>query len=426
MRLRLLLAVLLLGAASPLLAQASADSSAAPQAQAQPAFPAKPPLATGRITGTVFCNDTHSPARGATVIAQLIPKSGPPETRLGTASARVAMDGTYTLNHLRPGDYTVVALLPGYLSPYEDPSLDQEQASDSSADAALRAAFTRNGVVSVRNDETARLDVTLERGASVSGRVLYSDGSPATQVLIDVEDINTKPHVSNANRPDINPNALIRSFIMHQSQGTDDEGHYRISGLTPGTYRVAAVQPADDSIAGLEGSFFFDMVGNPKSLHVYSGDTFHKNSAKTYDLRAGDDVTGVDITIPVEALHRVQGHLATLDGTPVSAAILTLTDPADDSFVLRTQPARDGSFTFTTVPSGTYKLSATDAKIGTPPPYYPDNLPLQAGMLKDPRVLVDASTTVLVKDSDLTDIDLQLTQAGSPGSASEPTPSASQ
>jgi hypothetical protein len=425
MRLRLIAALLVLVSA-PLLAQTSTRTpdAAPPQARVQPTTPVKPPPATGRITGAVFCHDTHSPARGAMVMAQLIPKNGPPETGFGTQSARVSMDGTYTIDHLRPGDYTVVALFPGYLSIYDDLSFDQllEQGADPSANPAIRAALTRNGIVSVRNDDTAHLDVTLERGASVSGRVLYSDGSPATQVAIDVEDVNAKPYVHKLNQPDINPGAFIRGLIMHQSQGTDDEGNYRIAGLKPGVYRVAAIQPGDNSNGGIEGSIFFNIAGNPNSLHVYSGDTFHKKSAKTYELHTGDDITGIDITIPVEAFHRVQGHLATLDGTPVSVATLTLTDTADDSFVLRTQPVRDGSFTFSTVPSGTYKLSATDAHSGTISEDFPDNIPIQAQMLKDAHTLTDASTNILVKDSDLTGVDLQLPDASPPAPSTPSTP----
>jgi hypothetical protein len=157
--------------------------------------------------------------------------------------------------------------------------------------------------------------------------------------------------------------------------------------------------------------FFTGMFSDPKALHIYSGDTFHKNAAKTYQLRAGDDVTGIDITIPTDAFHRVEGHLTTLGGTPVPVASITLTDTSDDSFVLSTAPARDGSFVFASVPSGTYKLSATGARIGTLPEVFPDGIPIEAGMLKDSHALADGTTGMIVKDSDVSEVSLQLTDA---------------
>ena len=84
--------------------------------------------------------------------------------------------------------------------------------------------------------------MTLERGAAVSGHVLYSDGSPATQVSIDVEDTRAKPAASNKPEDNINVGMVSRMLFTHQSSGTDDQGRFRIAGLRPGKYRVAAVQ----------------------------------------------------------------------------------------------------------------------------------------------------------------------------------------
>ncbi|HEV2576527.1 MAG TPA: hypothetical protein VGU25_04895 [Acidobacteriaceae bacterium] len=410
MRPRLVLALLLVCLSTPLLAQTPDEpTNDAPATQPSQIKPPVQPPATAAITGTVYCNDTHRPARGAMVMAQGIPKKGRPDVNLSTSMSRVGLDGTYTLPHLRPGDYTVIALLPGYLSPFDDLQIDQ--ASGPNEDE-MRQRLVQNGVVSVRDNETAHMDVSLERGASISGRVLYSDGSPATQILLNVEDIHAKSPTKkpDPNTPDINAGALVRGFFLHQSQGTDDQGNFRISGIKSGTYRIAAIEPAGNLSDGDGDGFgmIFGMVGNPRSIRIYSGDTLHKNNAKTYELRAGDDVTGVEITIPVFAFHRVQGQLTTLDGTPIFAGALTLTDTSDDSFVLHSAPGRDGTFAFPEVPSGTYNLSVTGAMNGTLPSQYPENAPIDAAALQNSHIFADKTTTVLVKDTDITDLTVQL------------------
>lgn len=425
MRPRLLLAVLFL-CASSIHAQTPDESTRdAPVQVAPPTRPTKPPRATAAVTGTIFCNDTYRPARGAIVMAQPIPKNGRAQPSLDAGTSRVGLDGNYTIRHLRPGDYTIVALLPGYISPFDDLEVDQVGNND----VDMRARLARNGIVSVRNDETAHMDVTLTRGATISGRILYDDGAPATQVILNLEDVNAKPpppKPAEAGNDDldmsnVSAGSIVRGFFLHQAQGTDDQGNFRISGIKPGTYRIAAVQPAE-SLADSEGDglgLIVGVIGDPKSVRIYAGDTFHRNAAKTYELRAGDDLTGIDITIPVYAFHRIEGHLATLDGQPIITASLTLTDTSDDSFVLHARPARDGAFGFAAVPSGTYKLAVSAAKRGTLDDGFPDNMPVDARNLQNPQSFADKTTTVLVKDSDITDLSIQLPEA--PTTPNQPT-----
>lgn len=418
---RLLVAVLLVCVWSPLLAQTSDQPADDAQVTAQPVpqtKPPKPPPATAHITGSVFCDDTHRPARGAIVMALPIPKSGPIQPTVGSSMARVATDGIYSFDHLTAGDYSVIALLPGYLSPFDDVQLNDDLDVDKTQS---REAFTRNGVVSVRDNETAHMDVTIKRGAILSGHVTYSDGAPATQTTILIEDVNAKPKPKappnpNGNQeataaPMIDAGSFLRSLLLHQNQGTNDQGDFRISGLRAGTYRVAAVLPSTDLSGDAAGMLIFGLPPDSASLRIYSGDTLHKNVAKTYDLRPGDDISGIDITIPAFIFHRVQGQVTTFDGRPIFAGALTLTDASDDSFVFHTAPARDGTFVFPEVPSGTYKLAVAGAELGTVPDGIPEGMPVQAPMLQNAQAFADKTTMVLVKDSDVTDLSIQLQKA---------------
>jgi hypothetical protein len=409
----------------PIVAQEAPSSAPVPDLT-QLVQPGKPPVApphNGRITGTVLCADTHRPARGAVIMIVPIPAlDGKGENNAGSQGfARVASDGTYVVEHMVAGEYGVMALLPGYLSP-----IDEVTAGDinDNSPQKIRDLFSKYGTVTVRGQETGSLDLSLQRGAAVSGRILYADGSPASQIMIDVQDVNAKSSKSKSPGSDINPGALMRSMFMRQNQGTDDQGHFRIAGLPPGTYRVAAVQasanPMDamsggDGMAGLLG-----FSSSPTDLHIYSGDTLHKKSAKTYELRFGDEVSGVDITVPVDAFHRVTGRLSTADGRSINAATLTLTDTVDDSLTFQSNVDHEGVFVIPAVPAGTYTLAATQAKIGAMPDGYPDNMPINAGMLKVTNVFADGKTSVIVKESDVADVNLTLTEVPLPPDANKP------
>ena len=268
---------------------------------------------------------------------------------------RTGMDGSYTIANLAEGDYGVIAMLPGYLSPLDQLSMEDFQGRE--MPEALTKLLAKEGSAHVTAHQTASHDVTLVRGATVSGRVLYSDGSPATQVNIDVQDVNAKPFQPKEGEPNINFPSMLRNMFTHQTNGTDDEGHFRIAGLQPGTYRIAA------SLGPLFGQewtmpltkawrMFSGMLTDAGALRIYSGDTLHKSAAKTYDLRPGDNVTGADIMIPLGAFHQVRGLLSAVDGRPVNTAALTLTDTSDDGIHFSAKPAADGVFTFPTVPSG--------------------------------------------------------------------------
>ena len=440
MRPRLFAAVLLLCVSSALLAQTPPDSiDQNPEAAVRPnpqVKPPAPPPATAHITGSIFCDDTHRPARGAMVFALSVPETGPMQSNFSPTMTRVATDGSYSVGRLTAGNYTVIAILPGYLSPFDELPLNNNLDLDATPN---REILTRNGVVSVRDNETAHMDVTIKRGGILSGRVLYSDGAPATQTMIYIEDVNAKPQKPNgppnpnggqvmSAAPMVDAGFFLRSFMLHQNQGTNDQGDFRISGLRPGTYRVSAILPSPDLNSDPEGmNVIFGIPSDSRSLRIYSGDTLHKNVAKTYDLRPGDDISGIDITIPAFIFHRVHGQLTTLDGRPIFVGSLTLTDASDGSFALHATPARDGTFVFPEVPPGTYKLAVSGAKLGTLPEDFPEGMPVQAPLLRNAQAFVDSTTTILVKDSDITDLSIQLQNAApapnQPAGTSAPTTS---
>jgi len=369
-----------------------------PPEQSAPAKPIAEP--NGQITGMVICSDTHRPARGAMVMIGGLPGSDGGQREVMT---RVGLDGRYTADHLGPGEYAVMAFFPGYLSPMAGVVSGPMNDSDPKK---MRELLAKNGTVVVKGTETETFDVTLTRGAAISGRVLYADGSPAAQVVIDVEDTNAKsdPKVSPGDSIDVD--ALMRTMFTHQSLGTNDQGRFRITGLAAGTYRVSAVQSVGGSMGPEMGDGFGEMLGGVSdsgALHFYSGDTIHKTAAKKYELRSGDEVADIDITIPETLFHRVSGSVHAMNGEAIGMATLRLTDAADETLVFSSKLRQDGTFEFPTVPPGTYMLSSTEVKT------FRVASPREKGAVDPPPLhYEDMKVAVIVKDGDVADVQMSL------------------
>lgn len=153
--------------------------------------------AEGTVTGHVYCDDTNGPARMAHVM--LRPVSDVSDAleqakRGGRAASQpvaapvqptsnvvqTGLDGGFTIKGVSPGAYYLIVDMPGYLSSLSRLSEgDWEHPTASTADRMVKMLQR----VSVEAGRTAVVNLTLERGASVSGTVNFDDGSPAVAFI---------------------------------------------------------------------------------------------------------------------------------------------------------------------------------------------------------------------------------------------------
>jgi hypothetical protein len=332
------------------------------------------------VTGHVILADTHKPARNAVVL--LTSLDGQNRQFL-----RVGFDGTYHFDHVVPGEYIVITYLDGYLSPFETIPVSPGDRSIAQLFARIVAA---QGSLKVGAEGTQAFDVSLERGASISGRVTYSDGSPATQVGVELQDIAGPS--SRPGSPYIQLGDIDRSEFVHTSFETDDRGRFRIAGIRPGTYRIAAVQLQEEPSQWPEPDSLFRSIAG--AIRYYTNDTIHPGLAKAYKLAAGQELDDLTIRVPLKGFYNVQGEVLAQDGRRMTGADVTATDVSDPAVWL-TAIVHDGSFRFDRLPPGTYKLT-------TP---YGNMAP--AGQL--PAETFGASeTTFTVKDKGVTGVALTL------------------
>ncbi|SNS35572.1 hypothetical protein SAMN05421770_101634 [Granulicella rosea] len=368
------------------------------------------PAGQGSITGHVVLSDTNGPARFAHVLIKRIPdgatakpKANDPESMLAellgesndkavklgkadpakkkpedadtkaagaafanimssvgdmVASTTVSATGEYTLTGVKPGSYYVHALLPGYIDPLAAFAGDEVNSLDPATQQRIKSAVS---VVTITGRDSARLDLRLELGAAISGRVLFEDGSPAAGWKLTAHPVKQdKPKVAAGLGIAEGDIPSMSDMIFQANHMTDDRGDYRLAGLTPGDYIVVATLTASNASAGSA------MTGGAMRLAVFSGNVARESDAKPVSVTAHEDRKGVDLVMPLSTLHSLSGKvLAKSDSTPANTGTVQLRDEHETS-LLKVQSATiqpDGSFRFDYVPNGDYTLKVRGAQV---------------------------------------------------------------
>ncbi len=385
-----------------------------------------PAAAGGTVSGRVVCADTNGPARFGKVLLKsvaassddgddlfgalsklgddgdgkaakkpkptLTPEEEAQQKQAKAASAKmmaalsdmmvsvtVGMDGVYTFTNVKPGTYYVHATVAGYIDPLAAFSSDDLMSKDP---AMLQKISAVAKLVTVTGTEAAYADLRLERGAAISGRVLFDDGTPAAGWTVRV----VHPVAASAGAPPaafsamgLDTSDMDLTHISEMST-TDDTGHYRIAGLPTGEYvlqaRLVAASLGTSALnpiamggsgSGFGGGGLAGRMG--LRLTIYSGDALRQGDAKKISVRVGDERSGYDLTMPLHALHSVSGRVVSkTDGHGVNAGTVELVgqDGAgkDDNslhYVASIHP--DGTFRFDYVPGPvTYTVKAVHAQ----------------------------------------------------------------
>lgn len=261
---------------------------------------------------------------------------------------QTTLDGSFVIPNVPPGSYYVVAAAAGYLSP----PANADHIDDTEPPASAGQPPVVIPKVDVQADQTAAVDIRLERGAAVSGTIRFDDGSPATGIHVAVEH-RSKDTWGPSNSTD---------FGIQGSEVTDDLGRYRISGLRDGEYILQIVLFHLDLVPG--GRHGTELSGLMRSsLMVYSGDATRKSAAVPFKLGAGEERNGEDITIPLSKLHSVSGVVtAARDGHAINGGNLDIRAPEDNETIMDAEIGNDGGFHLESVPEGSYILRINNAR----------------------------------------------------------------
>jgi hypothetical protein len=339
-----------------------AAAQTAPRVQVTPASPAV--VAVGTVTGRVVAQDTQRPVRFASVMLQSV-TAGSTQTGdrgfgggfgggrfggSGSLSGSSDIDGNFAINRVPPGDYYVFATAPGFIAAR---ALLIAEASAGADPAALLAGLP---TVRVAADSSSVANVSLERGAVISGRVQWADGTAAANVS--VSPVATQENAA--------LEAAFQTIPLYNSGNfgtTNDRGVYRIAGLAPGEYVVRVVLPNPLPGGSSRG------MRNVTRITVYAPGIFRKAEAKTVTLRVGEERSDVDIVLDMRGLHTVSGHVsAASGGAVVNSGSVQLSDANAPELSLSGSIQANGDFVVPFVPPGSYTMrvsgSTRDAESG--------------------------------------------------------------
>ncbi|HEY0796032.1 MAG TPA: carboxypeptidase-like regulatory domain-containing protein [Acidisarcina sp.] len=321
---------------------------------------------TGTVTGHVYCADTNAPARFASVMLQPVEavkkeanKDAPAEGEGAKVTVQyqipdsfemsvvqTSLDGSFTIEKVKPGTYYVVVNKPGYLSAMvQVPMADRQRITPEAMEKA------GNHKITVEANQSVQVEERIERGAALSGTVSFDDGSPAAGLSLQLWR-KTKDGTWDS--------VAVKTDGFMPFQFTDDMGHFRMAGLQAGEY-IAQVDMSlsvrtitrTGSSSGEGGS-----GGPPFTLTMFSGGKTRKKDAVPVKLSAGEERTGEDIVIPLSKLHQVTGSLVSArDGHVINAGEVALIYPDDRTQIASADFAMDKpGFDFRFVPEGDYLL----------------------------------------------------------------------
>lgn len=386
---------------------------------------------TGTVTGHVTLGDTQRPARFATIALYGVPaevtatpKPDPDASeeaqmkafaaalknigKTNMVQAQTGADGAYVATDVPPGDYYVFGSASGYISP-----LNQVQAIFE-AGADPKKPLPGVQIVHVAADHQSSADVTITRGAAISGVISWDDGSPVTGAIFTVTPVKGDA------KPPTQFGMLAMASILSALSISDDLGHYRISGLAPGQYIVTAtLRTGGQSGLGAGMNLAKAMAVTP--MAIYAPSAFHKADAKPVTLTAGEDLRDQAMTLNLAGLHSVSGTIASAeDHHGINQATVRLQDGTDKEFVRSASVDAAGNFTVTFLPPGTYTMKVSDAEDTEPKPKTDkDKANMFGPGQKTIRSYKDGSMSVIVSDSDVTGQNIELAVDKNPKTAAD-------
>jgi protocatechuate 3,4-dioxygenase beta subunit len=221
-------------------------------------------------------------------------------------------------------------------------------------------------------------DLFLERGSAIAGRILDANGEPVTDARV----VALAPRQPPAGVPARATNGP-RLLPVGQPGRTNDLGEFRIFGLLPGEYVVAA---------SLERSPFQTGSSSTTLATTYFPGVPAEESAQPVTVSAGQTTNGIDIRMASAAAFVVGGIVVTNDGQPVEGATVWLNTPSPGiggPFLSHTD--RSGRFQIGSVPPGAYRVSVSFPSSGGPPALQlaaPMNLTVRDSNIGGVRVVV--------------------------------------
>ena len=321
------------------------------------------------VTGTVVNFATGEPVRRALV-------------GVGALLVFTGADGRFQAENVPTGQTMVSAQKPGFF----DCSAMGCGANSSQATKTITVGSGGNDVL-----------LKLVPESKIEGRIVDEDGEPVSNIQVTA----MAEHMVNG----------LKQYRADGSANTNEDGHYRIERLMPGSYLIRTMaRPA----------FLYQIPGFgelPPQMYPqrFYPNTLDKSAAQAVDLNAGQ-VADADFTLTPVSAFRISGSIApSVPGISVNAEDA---DGEETNVQMRFDP-RSGNFSLPFVPAGTWALNF-EYDAGGHPYYATETVTVGSSDVKGLRILLQPLASVPVNlvngSTEVQGIQVQLTPRGKSGS----------
>jgi hypothetical protein len=296
-----------------------------------------PSSAPGAIQGRVVAEGSNTPIAGARVM--LMPAAlsrgpfGPP------AQTTTDQDGAFAFVQVAAGEYRLdvqkAGFVPyGYVPPGSRPPASR--------------------TIQVEAGQSTAIELRLQKGGVIPGRVLDVNGEP----LADAQVMALRTVSTGAMSPRLMP-------APGQGQQTNDLGEFRIAGLPPGEYFIAAMPRRSMPVpfGGPGGDPTPASPARTTTATTYYPGTIDPAAAQSIAVAAGETVNNVQFTMQTSPAFRVSGIVVDENGQPVAGAMVMLMGDlrygAPPGPAGNARAGDDGRFVIGEVTPGTYRISAS-------------------------------------------------------------------
>ncbi len=307
------------------------------------------------VEGLVVRGDTGAAVAGAQITLSV---SDTPDVFVRALSNA---EGRFTIKDINPGTYRLFAARNGFAR----------------AEHGQRTPSSRGTPISIAAGQTLKdFSLRLTPAGVITGRVTDSAGDPLTGFSVEL----IRPEYNSAGR---------RVLLPFLSAKTDDRGEYRIFWVTPGKYYVSVNPGAygeDEILKATRAVETFRQANRDAGLPpgsrpilelaslanvnqailrenyllTYYPGTTDAGRAQQVDVKAGNEIGGIDVQLVRQPLARVRGRVYETTGQPTESGEVTLR--ANEGSRFSSPIASDSTFEIRSVPPGIYTIDASGDK----------------------------------------------------------------